>query len=214
MTEQEGIDKFRELVNEKNTSVVTDAIVRTYIQSGLNRVNDICGYWIETFKNTDVSPIFTLVAGTAEYNLPSNIIAPIFFEFNGKLLSSTDFEILRKDDMWVSKTPDVPHSMMIYGNKFLLHPAPKVVSGATWTLRAVCTPPSFDTDAFSGLQSQHHEVPIYWAAAEFLSAHGRDANFARAEKFKEMFMLAVGNCRDYYDRRRTVFSRNEKEVER
>lgn len=192
MTAAEGRTYWRRLVTEPS-SVVTDPEIDTYIDGGQEALNDLLDYHI-----TDDSSSITFVSGTQDYAIPADCVRVLWVEWNGTFLKEADEEHFRRNyTEWRQTTSGSPTDYFVFGRNISFWPKPNVTTPKP-TLRYVSTPVAYTSTAFSQLCSQHHRIPIYHAAAEWLSAHGLDAGFARAGKMMELFERRAQGAAKHY----------------
>lgn len=175
-------NRWRELTNEKNTTVVPDSDVDDYMDAGAEALNRRIGYHYTT-------DTITLTAGTQEYSLFSDCQEVVWVEWlNGRRLEKRDMEDWqRKGEDWRGEEQGAPLEWAQYANKIILKPTPSadaVASGSTITVRYVSKPASFTTSGFAQLSTAYHNVALYYAVAEWFAAY---LNAATASAQYEMF---------------------------
>ncbi len=192
----------RELLTEKNTTVVSNTILDLFIDSGLHATNRRLAY-----HHTDDATTITLVAGTQEYSLPTDFIDMVWVEWNATKLKKSSVKEWETNAVdWRNTTAAPPTEWAVYGNKLIFYPKPSagaVASDSTPTFRYVSTA---TMDASAGplqLATQDHRLPLYYAACEFSIVHpDSEAAFKRAEGLLGLFEGECAKVAEYYRRRR------------
>lgn len=194
---------WREYTNENNSTVVPDATVDIYLQSGLEELNRRIQYHWET-------QTITLVAGTQEYSDLTDVVLVEWVEWNGRALTKADANQWRKSDphesMWRSETAGEPREWAHEGQRLLLRPTPSaeaLVTASTMTVRAITQPPSITTYGPEQLSLQDDRVPVYWGVYEWCAAHP-DTELAvhRCQQFMKLFDDAAARILEEYRARR------------
>lgn len=191
---------FRELTNERSTTVVSDATVDIYLQEG---VEALCRR-IRYFYVTDSSSV-TLVAGTQEYSLPTDLLELKFLEWNGQeLIKSSVEEYRRKGIKWRQEPTGFPEEWYIYANKVGFRPIPNaatVAAAANPVFRYIGRP-SAVSGGFSQLDINDWSVPVYKAIALWSMAHPDSAiAIQRASHFNDLFDKEAQLIDQYYQLR-------------
>ncbi len=169
---------WRECTNERDTNVVPDATVYTYLDAAAERLNRRIAYhW--TDSTTDI----TLIAGTQEYSLPTDVEEIVFVDWNGKLLQKADLELWRsREQDWRNQPLGFPREWAWYSNKLVLLPAPSAAAvgqAPNPTVRYVSTPRSLQTFGPEMLSTQDYKLLVYSAVALW-SANYPDSAVASA----------------------------------
>lgn len=204
MTAAEARTEFRERVQETNTTVLPDAQIDRLLQAGQEALNRRIGYY---WKDSTVN----LVAAQQEYDLPTDFVSAIFVYWNQKFLDKNDPVLWRNEgDNW-RVDQGAPSEYAVYGAKLSLRLIPNanaVAQASTLTFRHVATPPSFTTSAFTGLLSQDHRLPVYWAVVEWSSSHP-DSGLAayRAARYTALFESEAAAAAETYSHRSLERSR-------
>jgi hypothetical protein len=202
MTQAQAILAFRDFTNEWDTVVVPDSGSTTapnaldYLQRGAEALNDRVGYfWKEA--------TLTLVDGD-ESALPTDLIEVVFVTVDGVLLKPTDIEQLNQDlPDWRNAPKGLPREFYVY-SKVGFFPVPNADAVALTTkIRYLSTPTITSGTGFDLLATQHHRLPVYYAAALWFEAHGLDGDGHRAAWFKRRFEEEAEQLKAYYERRRT-----------
>lgn len=197
MNQAEGRSLWRELVTEPDTTIVADALIDLYIDRGQRALNDLINYHI-----TDDSTNITFVSGTQDYSLQADCIKVLWVEWNSVVLNEADAEHFRRNyTEWRQTTAGSPTDWFVFGRSISFWPKPNTTTPKP-ILRYVSTPTAYSSTAFNQLCSQHHEIPVYFAAAEWLTAHGLDSNFARANQFRDLFAQRAAGAKAHYDWRK------------
>lgn len=193
---------WREFTGELDRVVVPDAesgctAVDTYLQRGAESLNRRVGYF---FKDGSL----TLSTGGQEAALPSDALEVVFVELGSTLLTQTDLEELKeKEPGWRQTAAGMPQHYYLYGGKIGFWPVPDAEAAVlTCTVRYLATPTLSDTPGFDLLATQDHALPVYFAASLWFEAHGQDADFARAGRFRELFETEAKGVAAYYEKRR------------
>lgn len=193
MTQAEGRLFTRRLITEPNTSILTDAELDTYLDGGQEALNDILAYHL-----TDDSTNLTFTSGTQDYTLPADCVTVLWVEWSGNFMKEADEQHFRRNyTEWRTATAGSPADYFVFGRSISFYPKPNVNTPKP-TIRYVSTPVAYSSTAFAQLCTQHHRIPCYHAAAEWLSAHGFDANFARAAKMTELFEKRAAGAAKHY----------------
>jgi len=203
VTQAEGRTLFRDLTNEQDTNIVTAAQVDQQISLGQEALNDLIGYFIKDDTST-----IALVNGTQEYTLPADCLEVLHATWNNTFLKEETLDEARRNyTNWLSASASATlESYVLYGRKLLLIPKPNataVSSDGFVDLRYVATPTAYATTAFDGLASQHHAIPIYYAASLWLDAHGFDGAMVRSQRLMEKFLQRAEGARRHYQSRFT-----------
>jgi hypothetical protein len=172
MTLQECEDLWRELTNEKD-SIPADAVVYRYLNLALDAINRRVGISVE-----DSASPFTLVDGTQEYDLPSEVVHVLWVEWNGQPVHKTDQDTLRREaetaKNWRTKK-GLPLQFYRSGRKlgFVAIPnADAVAQDSAPTLRAITTPNRVEavTSGLLLLADNDHPVLVQYAAGIWLAS--------------------------------------------
>lgn len=188
---------WRELTNERSTTVVADATVDLYLQEG---VEALCRR-IRYFYITDSSSV-TLVSGTQEYSLPTDLMEIKFLEWNGQeLVKSSVEEYRRKGIKWRQEAHGFPEEWYIYANKVGFRPTPSaaaVAAAANPVFRYIGRP-SAVSGGFSQLDINDWSLPVWFAVYEWSMAHPDSAiALQRAQNFRQMFDSEAELVNAYY----------------
>ena len=195
MTQAEGRSFFREVVTEPDTTIVADAAIDTFLDRGMEALNALIG-----FHHTDDTSI-TTVNGTQEYTLPTDSLSVVWVEYGTAMLDRlTQEEYRNLETDFRDTAAGTPTSYYLVGRKIGLHPKPG--AAVQLTIRSITTPVAYGTTAFSQLATQDHRLPVYYAAQLWLTAHGFDAGFARAERLLGLFTAEAERAKAFYDARR------------
>jgi len=165
------ISYWRLLTGESNTSVYADTDVDTFMQAGMEALNRRIEYRV-------LDATVTLVAGTREYDLPTDFYRPVWVEWAGnpgEFLAKTDLDELRdKRINWRNEPPGAPEDYFIYGDQIVVRKTPSgdaVTKSNVLTVRYVAAPADFNASGPDGLLSNDHRLPVYYAVVEYASAH-------------------------------------------
>jgi len=160
------ISRWRDWVNELNSSNPTDADVLTYLQDGYN---DLAGR--VPFYVVDDSASIVPVANTQDYSLPAACIGdPIFVEWGGVMLPKSDMNTWRtQNERWRQLPANLPKEYAIYGGTLVFNPKPSAT--ATVTLRYVSAPPILTTGSSPppGLRTIDQILIVYFAVGLWLA---------------------------------------------
>lgn len=194
----EARTQFRELTNERDTTVLADSVVDGYIQQGLEALNRRIRYHYTTTTNS-----ITLVAGTQEYDLPSELVELKWVEWNGSdILKSSIEEWRRKSIKWRQEEKGVLEEWSQYANKIVFRPTPTaaVVSAASGvTLRFVSRPAGFTASGMAQLNYQEWDLPIYRAVYLFSICYPDSAMAAgRAQELNNIFEKEAEAVAQFY----------------
>lgn len=160
MSGNQLIALFREYVNEKVSTNPTPATVLIYLNEAYRRLNSAVGFYVK-----DDAATVTLVSGTQEYAIPTDLVRLWWVEYGGRLLKKSSMEMWRVQGVrWREDPPAVPEEYALYGRKLLFYPVPNVAGAVT--LRYVAEPPALSaTDtALATLATQDQPVIAYYAA--------------------------------------------------
>lgn len=194
-------DLWREWTNEEDDDVVPDTVVDKYLYSGMQALNEIVG-----FSYTDDTTSVTLVAGTQEYDVPTDVAEIVWVEHNGIELEKADIERERqKGRQWRTEPDGTPRQWAFYGNKLVFLPAPDaqaVSADSTPTFRYIRTPRDFSTYGPEQLAVADHRTVVRWGVYEWSKAHPDSATATvRADGFLDMFnKMAQGALGRYLKR--------------
>lgn len=192
---------WRELTNERDSTVVPDLIVDRYVWDGAKALNRRIEYHWST-STTDV----TLVANTQEYALPSDCVRVGWVELGGTELVKGDVEQWRNRSLdWRNEAAGFPIEWAMYGDKIVFYPKPSaaaVAAAANPVIRYVSTPVTFSTDVLAQLADQDHVLAVYFGVATWSDAHPDSAVAAqRAEKFMARFEQEAEMVKGFYAQR-------------
>jgi hypothetical protein len=152
---------WRTLVNEFDTVVVSDTLIDTYIQRALEALNRRVQYHVS--DNT-----VTIVAGTQEYALPSDVVKVLWAEWNGTFLNESDQDQWRSVGVsWRSAAAANPTDFTIYARKIVFYPKPSsaaVITSPTVNIRYVSAPGDFTANGPEQLSDQDHALVVEYAA--------------------------------------------------
>jgi len=178
---------WRELTNEFSTTVIPDSVVDLYLNGGLQALNRRVHYHL-----TDTTSAVTLVAGTQEYDLPTDTVMVAWVQWNGREIPKSDTDEWRRRDVdWRNAKAGAPQEWAHYRNRIIFYPSPDanaVATAATPLIRYVSTPPDFATSGAEQLALQDRRIIVYWGVAEWANAHPDSALATiRAEAFQQRF---------------------------
>jgi hypothetical protein len=200
-TTSEARTLFRELTNERSTTVLPDATLDEYIQGGLEALNRRIRY-----HYTDSSSAITFVAGTQEYSLPTDLIELKIVEWNSvELVKSSVEEWRRKGIRWRQEAASFPEEWAIYRDKLIVRPTPSAAAVAAASqpfIRYVSRPAAFTANGMAQLTINDWRVPVYWAVVEWSIAHPDSAvAVQRATSFAELFDKEATQIGQFYQLR-------------
>ena len=163
-----------------------DATVDIYLQEG---VEALCRRIRYHYK--DSTSDVTIVAGTQEYSLPTDLMEIKFVTWNGQdLIKSSIEEFRRKGIKWQQEPQGFPEEWAHYANKIIFRPIPSaaaVAAAANPTIRYVSRPAAV-SGGFAQLDLNDWSIPVWWAVAEWSIAHPDSAVAQqRAANFRKMF---------------------------
>lgn len=202
MTQAAAILALRNFIGELETAVLPDTTTGSLtgalelLQQGAEQLNDDLGYFT---KDSTI----TLVDG-AESTLPTDFLEVVFVTLDGNLLHPTDIETLNTHvPNWRNAPKGTPEQFYIYSGKVGFYPVPDAAAVAmTTTMRHTAAPTISTTPGFDNLATQHHRIPVYFAAYLWLMAHGLDGDGHRAEWFLKLYERAAATVRPYYEKRK------------
>lgn len=194
----EARTQFRELTNERDSDVIGDSVIDGYIQQGLEALNRRVRYHYTTTTNS-----ITLVAGTQEYDLPSELVELKWVEWDGvELTKSSVEEWRRKNRKWRQLESGALDEWAIYANKLVFSPAPNaavVTEASGVTLRFVSRPGAFGSAGMGQLNYQDWDLPIYYAIHIFCMSYPDSAiKHQMAEHYYKMFEREAEAVSQYY----------------
>lgn len=191
---------WRELVNEEDTTRIPDSVVDLYLGGGMEALNDRARFsWTDT--------TISLVAGTQEYDMPSDCLYIEWMEHNSIELVKADIdELRRRSKDWRDAPAGTPQKWAFYGSKVVMLPTPDaqaVAAAGTITVRYVRTPRDFTTYGPEQLATRDYRTVVYWGVAEWSIAHPDNAIAAgRATGFRQMFDEAAAMAAERYKERK------------
>ena len=199
----EARTQFRELVNEKNTTILSDTEVDGYIQAGLEALNRRARYHYKTTTDS-----LTLVNGTQEYALPTDLVELKWVEWDGVELTKASVEQWRvKNKKWRQIQKGALDEWAMYGNQIVFSPAPSaevVTKASIVTLRFVSRPASFSASGMAQLNLQDWDIPIYYAIYLWSTSYPDSALAQqRADRYYKLFEQETEAVLAYYRLRGT-----------
>lgn len=188
MTSAEQRTLFRELVNETDTTALSDDRIDYYLKAGARALNDLIAYYV-----VDDTSTMTIAAGTQEYALPADLIEVLWVEMQSAMLTLTDEQkLLDEKQFWRTAPANIPKQYYLTGHRKMGF-FPKPAGAYSYVLRYVGTP----TDAITNLATQHRDIPVFWAAGLWLtSANG--VAVAQAKNFFDLAMARAKAAEAYY----------------
>ena len=188
------------MTNERSTTVVADATVDIYLQESVETLNRRIRY-----HYTDSSVSITLVAGTQEYAVPTDLMELKFLEWNGQeLIKSSVEEFRRKGIKWRQESQGLPEEWYIYANKVGFRPNPSaaaVAISATPTIRYISRPAAV-SGGFAQLDINDWGIIVYRAVALWSWAHPDSAVAnQRAQYYNDLFEKESELINQYYQLR-------------
>lgn len=171
MTKVSLLLETRRMIGNPTAHAVPDYVLTPYLDEGQEALNRRVG-WNYTDSSADV----TIVNGTQEYTLPTDVVEILWVEHNDLFLARSDQdEYLRRGIQWRSTTAATPTEYYHYGGKIGLYPKPNaaaVSADSTLTIRYRATPATVPTNGPAHLPTQDHRVLCYYAAARYLQNKG------------------------------------------
>lgn len=199
MTEAEGRTLLRNLITEHDTAIVSDDDLDLYLDRGQEATNALIRY-----HQTDDTSIST-ASGTQEYTVPTDVLDIVWVEWNATMLKRTDQADLRRRGIdFRDVAAAAPEEYYLHGRKIGLYPKPNAIQ--TLRIRYVSTPAAYTDSAFAQLATQDHRLVVLYAAHLWLTAHGLDSNFGRAERFRQQFEREALQAKALYDARNLVLA--------
>jgi hypothetical protein len=199
VTQAQARTLFRLWTNETNTTVLSNANIDLFCQSGQEALN-LDTYYHRTDSTSDI----TLVAGTQEYALPADCIDIIFLKHNGVTLKKTSMSEMQKAGLdWTTISNGVPEKYYLNGNKIGFVPAPNaaaVAAAANPVFRYVSTPTEFSSTAFNLLPSQFHRLVLYFAVAEWWGCPMNGVRSDLVPVWMQKYTSQLPRAKAYYDR--------------
>lgn len=198
------VTRIGDLIGDPNNTRWSASKKQDKIQEGQER------FVLDTRALTD-NTTTTVVDGTQEYSLPSDVLDIKRMAHRGLLIrriEKFDLDILRSSDRWDDDTgtPKYYYVDLDPNNKkFGLFPIPKSEdAGANLTVEYIKIPPTLSADADVPLDSHtlltpYHMAIAYWAAAEFLRADIRNnpnpqAVLIQIDKYEREYGKLVSHC--------------------
>jgi hypothetical protein len=193
--------RWRELTNERSSTVVPDATVDQWLQVGAESTNRRLGYH---FTTDSTSIVFQ--SGVQEYSLPSGTGEIVFVELNGKLLSKRDMDAWQRDgEDWRNEETGTPSEWCHYGNTIIFRPAPDanaVAVSPSPIVRYVSRPASVTTSGFAQLSPSNYEIPTLFAAAQWFVCYPDAAtSFEKAKALFDLFEKEAAMVKEEYRNR-------------
>lgn len=156
----------------------------------------------------DVSSV-TIVAGTSEYNLPSDIFSVLRVAHNGKKLESIsayELDVLLNSD-W-SDDEGTPSRYYVdtdpNNKKIRFYPIPQSGDASvTTTIEYIKIPPALSADASVPLDGHtlltpYHDALAYWAAASLLGILPDQAALFMISQYDKEYRGLVDKCIDTF----------------
>lgn len=154
---------WRELTGEKYGGVAPDSVVDRYLMRGLEWLNQITEYHVETLTDA-----VTLVSATQEYALPDKVVRVEWVEWNGQELTRGDIREWRnRKEPWRSEPASAPQQWAVYSNRIVFRPKPSaaaVAADSAPVIRAVTAPPEIATYGPEMLEAQDWRLAVYYGA--------------------------------------------------
>lgn len=154
---------WREMVNERDETVIPDSVVDIWLDFGLQALNQRLGYH-RTTSTTDV----TLVAGTQEYDLPDDTLEIEWLQHNGQEIEKGDIDQWRRQgNDWRGEASGFPRFWAHYANKLVVRPTPSsaaVAAASHPVFRYVSTPASISDSGPDQLPSDGYRPAVVYGA--------------------------------------------------
>lgn len=189
--------QFRILIGETLSLVPDDDWIDQNIQDGATATNQKLRYAYDDLE-------ITLVAGTAEYELPNAFKSVLWNSWQNKPLQEAEQDFLRRRAYWWRSQPEgVPEQYAIWKKKIIVIPTPNaaaVASDDTLLIRANTSPPPFRLNGLAMLSDEWWTLPLYYAAVQwFSSPMGKNASYAKA--FYDLWQARVAEAQAEYLKR-------------
>lgn len=194
---------LRNYLNESDPCTVTDELLTTYYQRGMQATNERTKYCVKDYTPAD-QVVGPLVAGTPNYDLPAAVNEILFAYAGTQNLTQNDFKYLMSRQVPVAVVETgTPNAYIQFGRQVYLDPPPNAAAAAAtpylW-LRCWVDPPPLRLYGPYLLPSQFYDVPALWAAAEWMtSPYGNKP--AVAKGYLDLFNARVGAMAEYYSGR-------------
>lgn len=192
--------RFRIMINQTNSLVPDDDWIDLTLQDGITATNARLKY---SYEDLEV----TLVAGTAEYDLPSNYINSLWHSWSGEEQYEADQDQLRRRNYWWRTQPEgTPEKYAIWKQKLIVIPTPNAAAVAkddTYLIRAYTTPPAFRLSGMSQLSREHWEIPMFFAASQWYGGPGGNRP-ATAKFYWELWDQRSKEAMGAYEKRKVV----------
>lgn len=202
MTLGQGMDLFRTLANEPFPSVLPDVRIYSLIDMGQRRTNDRLRY----FYRTDTTSV-VFVAGTGEYDPPTDCALPVWVRWNGQRLGKTTTEEWDNRGVSWQTRLGAPEEWAFYGRQIVFSPKPTtevVTIAPSPVVRYVGDPDAFRKSPFAQLAPQHHDLPILYAVSLWFSLPQNGIMAEASKSFLDLWDAGVTAAEGFYAGREVV----------
>lgn len=189
LTVPEGRTLWRELANEKNTSIVPDATVDRYLQIALEAMNRRTGFTVKEDSTT-----VTFLVNSSEYPLPTDFCRMAWVYWNGRFLKKSSIEEWQRGPdpvNWRDERSGEPEEYALLGMLLVVRPRPSAAAVAAAlhpTLKYVAGPGVYAAAGFGALADGNQRAVVQYAAAVWRAAHpDTDMAPASAELLLQLF---------------------------
>lgn len=186
------------LIDDPSNQAFTTAQVQAKLEEAQER------FVLDTRVLRDSATPASVVSGTAEYNLPSDVMDIIRVAVDGVELdriSKADLDFY-SSSRW-DQTTGTPRYYYVdldpNNKKFRLYPTPDTSGSSNLTVEYVKMPPTLSADASVPLDGHtllipYHNSLAYWAAKELLMIRPSQENLVRVQQYTKRYEDEVSNC--------------------